>query len=40
VLASFSGSYSTRGYRRFSDELIPEYILPAVREGATIKARP
>lgn len=40
VLASFSGSYATKGYRRFSDELIPEYILPAVREGTTIKARP
>jgi CubicO group peptidase (beta-lactamase class C family) len=31
VLASFSGSFATRGYKRFSDELIPEYILPAVR---------
>lgn len=41
VLASFSGSYATRAYRRFSDELIPEYILPAVREGTTTtKARP
>jgi CubicO group peptidase (beta-lactamase class C family) len=40
VLASFSGSYATRAYRRFSDELIPQNILPAVREGTTIKARP
>ncbi|MBA3322832.1 MAG: serine hydrolase [Pyrinomonadaceae bacterium] len=32
VLASFSGSYATRAYRRFSDELIPQNILPAVRE--------
>ena len=37
VLASFSGSYATKAYRRFSDELIPEYILPAVLENATKK---
>ena len=40
VLASFSGSYATGAYRRFSDELIPQHILPAVREGTTTKARP
>lgn len=34
VLASFSGSYATRAYRRFSDELIPQNILPAVLEDA------
>jgi CubicO group peptidase (beta-lactamase class C family) len=40
VLASFSGSYATKGYRRFSDELIPEYILPAMREGTKTRTRP
>ena len=35
VLASFSGSYATGAYRRFSDELIPQHNLPAVREGTT-----
>ena len=39
VLASFSGSYATRGYRRFSDELVPENILPAVSEGVATKPR-
>lgn len=34
VLACFNGSFATRGYRRFSDELVPGYILPAVRPGA------
>ena len=38
VLASFSGSYATRAYRRFADQLIPENILPAVREDSTRKA--
>ena len=37
VLATFSGSYATRAYKRFADELVPEYILPAVRENATKK---
>ena len=40
VLASFSGSYATGAYRRFSDELIPQHILPAIRDGTTTKARP
>jgi hypothetical protein len=40
VIASFSGSYASRGYGRVTGELIPKNILPAVREGtATIKAR-
>lgn len=39
VIAAFSGSYASRGY--ISNELIPEYILPAVREGRpTTKAQP
>jgi len=37
VLATFSGSYGTRAYRRFADELVPEYILPAVREDLPTK---
>jgi hypothetical protein len=41
VIASFSGSYFSKGYGRVTGELIPENILPAVREGtATTKARP
>jgi CubicO group peptidase (beta-lactamase class C family) len=39
VLACFSGSYATRGYKRFSDELVPEMILPAVRENSTTSVR-
>lgn len=35
VIASFSGSYASRGYGHVTGELIPEYILPAVREGTT-----
>jgi CubicO group peptidase (beta-lactamase class C family) len=31
VVASFSGSYFSRGYGRVTGELIPENILPAVR---------
>jgi CubicO group peptidase (beta-lactamase class C family) len=40
VIASFSGSYATKAYGYATGELIPQYILPAIREGATIKARP
>ncbi|MEK6335935.1 MAG: serine hydrolase [Acidobacteriota bacterium] len=39
VVASFNASFASRGYRRFSDELIPESILPAVREETATKAR-
>jgi len=39
VIASFSGSYFGRN-GRVTGELIPEYILPAVREDTrTTKAR-
>jgi len=38
VIASFNGSYFSKGYGRVTGELIPQYILPAVREGIT-KAR-
>jgi CubicO group peptidase (beta-lactamase class C family) len=41
VIASFSGSYFSRGYGRVTGEIIPQNILPAVREDAKrIKARP
>lgn len=40
VITSFSGSYFSRGYGHVTGKLIPENILPAVREGtAKTKAR-
>lgn len=31
VIASYGANYSSRGYRWISNEVIPRFILPAIR---------
>jgi CubicO group peptidase (beta-lactamase class C family) len=40
VIASFGGNYSSAGWKYIQMEAIPKYILTAVRETATTRARP